>query len=330
MIRRVVFLFIALLATACGEQSGAQAGTATPAPSRTPTPEIGVTLATRAPPTMVVVQTTPTPLPTATATPSPTPISYVIEEGDTLLGIAIENLTTVEDIEALNPGVIAELLQIGQPLILPPPATPVFSGEAATAIPLRLEVASIQMVRSPVGSLWLLGEVVNQGDFAVGAAGVQIELVGGEGASLMSVPAWAAAGIIRPGERAPFAVLVREPPHGEVQPVVSVSSGESLVEPGSYYLDLAVADSDATIEDSQASVAGMIENVGEETAATVTVVATFYGPEGDAQRRPVSGYAQQTITGPLAPGERIPFAIAGAPPGGPTVDVAVSVYGRSQ
>ena len=326
--KRIVILFALLLAAGCGTDAGGPPGTATPAPTKTATPRIGVALVTRAPPTMAVIQTTPTPLPTVTATPSPTSIHYEVEEGDTLLGIAIQNLTTVDEIEGLNPGVVPELLQIGQSLVLPPPATPVFSGVAATPVPLRVEVESIQIERTPVGSMWLLGEVLNNGDFPVAGVQVQIELIGAQGTALMSVPAWVASGVLRPGERGPFAVLVREPPSEEVQAVVSVSRGDSLLEQGSYYLDLAAADSEVTIEDGQASVAGMVENVGEDTVATLTVVATFYGAQGSGAR--VSGYAQQIVEGPLAPGERLPFSVGGAPPGGQTVDVAVTVYGMKQ
>lgn len=327
---RVVLILLLLLVVGCSQAPTEEANITAPPPTQTATPQIGVTLVTRAPPTMAVIQTTPTPLPTATTTPSPTPINYLVEEGDTLLGIAIDNLTTVDEIETLNPGVIPELLQIGQVLVLPPPATPIFSGEAATAVPLRVEVASIQMARTPVGSMWLLGEVVNQGDFAVAGLGVQIDLMGPEGASLMSVPAWVAAGVLPPGERGPFAVLVREPPSEDVQPVVAVTGGDSLLEQGSYYLDLAATSSEVNIEDSQVSVAGLIENAGQETATSITVVVTFYGAQDSSAPRAVTGYAQQIVEGPLEPGQSLPFAVSGAPPGGQAVDVSIMAYGRTQ
>lgn len=322
------FSILLLLGAACSGSGEQAAGPSTATPTYTLTPEIGVTLATRAPPTMAVVQTTPTPLPTATVTPSPTPITYVVEEGDTLLGIAITNRTSVEDIEALNPGVVPELLQIGQSLVLPPPATPIFAGEAATPVPLRVSVASIQTLRTPVGSMWLIGEVLNDGEHDVAGVAVQIDLVGPDGASLMTVPAWVVSGVLRPGERGPFAVLVREPPVETVQPVVAVTQGETLLVHGSYYLDLAVVDSDVTIDDGQASVDGLLENVGEATTGSITVVVTFYGAQGDGERRPVSGYAQQILEGALGPGERLDFSVSGAPPGGQTVDYAVTAYGR--
>ena len=319
-----IFVLVALLVAGCASEPDGPPATPTVSPA-TATLQIGVTLVTRAPPTMNVIQTTPTPLPTATATPSPTPIVYAVQEGDTLLGIAIDNLTTVEEIEVLNPGVVPELLQIGQPLTLPPPATPVYTGQAATPIPLQVDIVVIQTVLTPVGSMWLLGEVVNNGQFPVAGLQVQVDLIGPENATLARTPAWVAPGILRAGEHGPFAVLIREPPTEDVQPAVAVVAGDTLAEPGSYYLDLAVAESEVTIEDGLVRVAGTVENVGDSVAAAMTVIATFYGAQGE-----VTGYAQQHLLGPLAPGEQSLFDAGGSPPGGQTVDVTIAVYGLKE
>lgn len=318
----VLFL---LLVTACQTAEVTPEGTLAPAPTESATPEIGVTLATRAPPTMAVVQTTPTPLPTPTATPTATPIVYEVQEGDTLLGIAIQNYTTVEEIEAQNPGVVPELLQIGQTLVLPPPATPVFDGELPTQVPLQVTVRSVQVVRTPVGSMWLMGEVLNEGQAPAAGVQVQIDLIGAEGTSLLTVPAWVVPAIVAPGETAPFAVLVQEPPAGDVQPVVAVVGGESLARQGTYYLDLAVAAGEVTIEDGQLRIEGTVENVGQQTASEINVIATFYG-----NRNEVTGYSRQALTEPLAPGSSGSFSMEAAPPGGPSVDHSLSVYGLIQ
>lgn len=324
MNRLVILVLVFLFAAGCRSEQGETAATPAPLPD-TATPRIGVTLVTRAPPTMNVIQTTPTPLPTATPTPSPTPIRYSVQEGDTLLGIAIDNLTTVEEIETLNPGVVPELLQIGQSLVLPPPATPLFTGQSATPIPLQVDVQSVQIVRTPVGSLWLLGDVVNGGEFPVAGLQVQIDLLGPGGTTLGSALAWVAPGVLRPGESGPFAALLREPPAEQVQPSVAVIAGDALVEQGSYYLDLAATHSEVNIENGLVNVAGFVENVGEEVATTITVIATFYGAQGE-----VTGYAQQHLQGPLASGDRAPFDVGGAPPGGQTVEVTVAVYGLKE
>jgi LysM repeat protein len=63
----------------------------------------------------------PTDVPTATPTPTPLPPrAHQVEEGETLISIAEEYETTVEEILTLNPGITPELLQVGQVLLIPP------------------------------------------------------------------------------------------------------------------------------------------------------------------------------------------------------------------
>ena len=291
----------------------------------TSTPEIGVTLATRAPATADVLQITPTPLPTATPTPTATPIIYRVEEGDTLLGIALANFTTVEEIEALNPAVVPELLQIGQELQLPPPATAIFQGAARTPIPLQVRVLDVALYRTPAGGLWLLGEVVNEGDYPAANVQLQIDLHGASGNALGSVPAWSALPLLPAGAKAPFGVLVREGPAGDVQPAVAVTGGEALGDIGSHYLDLAAIGVEATLDAGRVTLDGTVANQGQSMADQIVVVATFY----DAQGR-VSGYAQQTLDEALAPGATAPFSFALTPPGALTTDYEIAVQGLHQ
>jgi LysM repeat protein len=297
-----LLLLLLLLLAAC---SSPDAAPDTPTPTRTATPAIGISLVTRAAPTVPIVRTTPTPLPTATATPTPTPIVYQVEEGDTLLGISINNRTTVDEIKALNPGVVPELLQIGQQLELPPPATPLFQGTPSTPLPLLVTVEQVNFYRTPVGSLWVLGEVVNEGEFPAADLQVQIDFPAG-----LSIPAWVQPPLLPAGARAPFAALVREAPELESVPAVSIAGGAPLAGIGSHYLDLAVSTAAATIEEDLVSITGAITNTGTLNAVSIAVVATFY----DAQGR-VSGYSQALLPGPLAPGDELPFTIEGTPPG---------------
>ena len=315
-----VLLLLALLAPACNQEESDP--TAIAADTATPTPEIGVTLITRAPPTVPVIQTTPTPLPSATPTPTATPILYRVEEGDTLLGIALEHFTTVEEIEARNPNVIPELLQIGQELVLPPPATPIFQGEVNTPIPLAVTVARVATYRTPVGSLWILGEVENEAAYPAANVQVQIGLSGSGGGPPLLVPAWVVPAVIPAGARAPFGVLVREAPSLASPPAVSVVSGETLTTPGTYTLDLAVSEVEATIEEGHVALSGLVENQGEAPVAEVNVVATFYDTQGE-----VTGYAQQRLEGPLQSGETLSFALDGTPPGGVTARYELLVQG---
>jgi LysM repeat protein len=90
-------------------------GTPTPTPSLTFTP-------TPPPPTATFVTPTPsdTPVPTITPGPSPTPtvFVYVVQEYDTLSGIAEEFKVDVEVIKLVN-NLTSDTLSIGQKLVIP-------------------------------------------------------------------------------------------------------------------------------------------------------------------------------------------------------------------
>lgn len=318
-------LLVGWLLAGCQLDDGEMAPTETAVPS--PTPSIGVAFATRAAPTVAVLQTTPTPLPTPTATPTPTPIIYPIESGDTLLGIAIQRGTTVEEILALNPGIVPENLQIGQPVILPPPPTVNPLLAPGTAVPIQVIVSKIHAYQTPVGSLWLLGEVTNAGETAVENIQVEIGLLGADGRLLGSVQAWVATAIIQPGERGPFGALLNEPPSefaaGNAQPSVAVIGGQSVVALGNRTLALTVPDVTLTTSNDSVSLSGTVVNAGETAVTQIQLTATFYDAQGN-----VTGYQQQVLAEELGVGAERPFQLESAPPGGATV--AYTLHAEAQ
>lgn len=283
-------------------------------------PQIGVSFATRAVPTTAVIQTTPTPLPTATATPTATPVIVQIAAGDTILGIALQRGTTVEEILALNPGIVPENLQIGQSVILPPPATAIALAAQGTAVPLQVAVSKIHAYKTPIGSLWLLGEVTNEGSDPVENIQVEIGLLAANGRSLGSTTAWVATSIILPNERGPFAVLIDEPHADFVQPAVSVVGGQHLVELGTRYMGVTLVNSEMILRDGGAVLSGFVRNDGEEAARNVQLIATFYDGQGN-----VIGFQQQRVVERLDVGEERPFRLESTPPGGETVSYALQV-----
>ena len=316
------YLFVLLLFLV-GCRSTEAVVTETPALSATPTLPIGVSLVTRAVPTTAVIQTTPSPLPTVTTTPTATPIVYTIVEGDTLLGIAIQNRTTTEEIAALNPEARPELLQIGQTLILPPPATPQFQGVAGTAVPIQIEVRHVNAYQTPVGSLWLLGEVVNLGDLPAGNVQVSIGLLDAAGVELGTAVAWVAVPVIMPDRSAPFGVLVNDPPATFAQPSVSVAGGETVLDLGTQVVDLVVEETAVSFGDDHVQISGQVQNDGQFTAQSIVVTATFYDNQGG-----VTGFQQQQVEGILAPTDLIAFAMVVAPPGGPSTDLALNAFAQ--
>ena len=74
--------------------------------------------ATQPPPTTRSVDTTTKPTTTTTPRRRVTR-TYTIREGDTFETIAFEQGTTVEELQALNPDVDPNSLQVGQKIVLP-------------------------------------------------------------------------------------------------------------------------------------------------------------------------------------------------------------------
>jgi LysM repeat protein len=102
----VVFLAVGLYGFYALMNMQPEVVTPTTTPTATPSPTLTPSL-------------TPTPRPTLTATPLP-PLTYQIQPGDTLSGIAAQYGLTVENILALNPDVNPEALQVGYVLLIPP------------------------------------------------------------------------------------------------------------------------------------------------------------------------------------------------------------------
>lgn len=97
----------------------------TPAPAATPTPMVTPTLTVASTPT-----SSPEPEPTATSTIEI--LTHIVENGDNLISVAEQYGVTVQAIVIANNLANADLIYIGQTLIIPlpaqPPPTPTSSG----------------------------------------------------------------------------------------------------------------------------------------------------------------------------------------------------------
>jgi LysM repeat protein len=79
----------------------------------------GEPAATQRPPATRTARTATEPATTRSNPPAPTTRTYTIEEGDTFETIAFDLDTTVERLQALNPEVDPNALQVGQRIIVP-------------------------------------------------------------------------------------------------------------------------------------------------------------------------------------------------------------------
>ena len=286
-------LILALFLTACN-------AVVTPPPTPTPLPT--ATPAIRATATLVPgAFLTPIP-PTATLTPSPTPtpVVHVVEQGDTLLGIALEYGVTVDALVQVNGLDLAQYLRIGQALIIPlgeeealadsGMAVPVGNMILATPTPLPLEIVGVTLYQTPVGGLWCMGEVVNTTGGPVTNMQVQATLVAHDGTPLMSSVALAAADYLAPSGRAPFAVLFKSPPTGFADVRVSLLRGETVSAITAGFVPLDVIQTTGAVSGPQYRVTGLLVNNTGGLVNRIAVVVTLYDREGK-----VIGYRQTVL-----------------------------------
>ncbi|HOT91390.1 MAG TPA: FxLYD domain-containing protein [Anaerolineae bacterium] len=283
-------LILALLLTACDAVV-----TPPPSPTALPTPTFTPRVtATFAPGVFL----TPIP-PTATLTPTltPTPVLHIVEQGDTLFGIALEYGVSVDALVQVNRLDLSQYLHIGQALIIPLGeeedltdtglAVPMGNMILATPTPLPLEITGVALYQTPVGGVWCMGEVVNPTAGPVTNIQVQVTLVAADGTPLLTNVALAAADYLAPAGRAPFAVLFKTPPAGYADVQVSLLRGEVVSAITAGFVPLDVVQTAGAVSGPQYRVTGSLLNNSGADVRRVTVVVTLYDRTGK-----VSGFRQ--------------------------------------
>lgn len=161
LLYRFLTLIILINVTACNSTPA----TPTPVETAAAVPPVTATLAapTVSVPTATFTTAPPAVSPTATARPaSPTPVPspapqiYVVQEFDTLLGIALDYDTTTQAIAAANGMAEDDFLQLGQELVIPitsaaaaPAAAPTQTVPAGTPTPIGQQPAAQNSAASP-------------------------------------------------------------------------------------------------------------------------------------------------------------------------------------
>jgi LysM repeat protein len=298
-----IFLAAVLLLTACGSVITPQPAADDPS-ADTPTPNLSPSLRTTATPPVLP------PADTATPTVSPTPITYVVQSGDTLLGIALDYGVDVDRLMAVNGIDNPLLLRVGQELIIPTGEEE--TGEPSslllsTPTPLPFGVRGVAFHETPVGSLWCLGEVVNTTASTLTNVQVRVLLFDADGELGAAADVFADADLIPPGERSPFRVLFTDPPASWASPQVTIIRGEEAGGLAAAYVPIAVLQPEERLSGPQFQVSGVLQNdSAERAAASISVIVTIYDEEGL-----VTGTRQEEIEleTPLAPTATMPFTM---------------------
>jgi len=317
--RKAIILSLAtLFLFGCGE--------ATPSPTHTPTLKLPIGAISTP---MVIPSPTDSlahplrrsdssPWPTLTPTPLPT-VTYVVQRGDTLIEIAKQYGVSVSSIQEANAIADPRLLQVGQELIIPLEGRPTLEPSLVS-----IEVSKINPYETPVGSLWFLGEAENTSGVNVEGVRVVVSLYDEEGQMVATESSFTELNLILPGDKAPFAVLFKDPPrfreYAATAQGVAVAARE-----GVEYLNLeAVNCSGEATEYSTYTISGEVRNVGRFDAESVVVVVTAY----DVQGRVIAvrgAYAEAEV---IPAGGSSPFTARLSPAAGTVVTYTVQVRGR--
>jgi LysM repeat protein len=245
-----------------------------------------------------------TPLPTAPPTLTPTPIIYVVQSGDTLLGIAAKfdvNAGTVQEVNGITD---PRRLQIGQELIIPRPGEDLDAPPTSTPTPLPFTIAGLSFQETPVGGLWCFGEVYNTTTTAIEQVQVLVRLFDEAGGEVASASGFIALDVLPPGERAPFAILFPRLPAQFSRYEALPLGGLALTPKARYYLELEAVDVEADRRGKTLALSGGVRNKGDADAEKVRVIVTGYDGEGR-----VVAMRQVSPTAPLLPrGEEAPFS----------------------
>ncbi len=260
--------------------------------------------------TFTPVPATPSDTPTPTATP--TPIIYVIKKGDTLLPIARKYGVTVKAIQDANGISDPRRLWIGQEIIIPAVEGEGEPTTVPTPTPVALKIEGLAFYRTPVDTLWCLGEVVNVSGQPAEEVQVQVSLHDEQGRLLASGRAFSGLHILATEGRAPFAILFTAPPGNFAQYQTLVVGGVPSTHLGPRYPDLAITDHwGGWLDENNYQVRGEVHNTGGAEAEQVALVVTLY----DGQDHVVAARTVEIAADLFLPGAIAPFEVTLAPLG---------------
>ena len=294
-----VFLFSALGLVGCGYVR-TRVSVSTPTPTAT-SPVVLRTPVQRA--TSTVVPSTPLPTPTHTATP--TPIVHVVAKGDNLLALSYEFDVSLEALIEVNEIENPRALRIGQRLLIPREGDSLAVGQPTpTPTPMPLQIVGLVFHRTPVGSLWCLGEVQNKRDEDLELVHLRVILYNVDGERVDEMEGFTVTDVVPGLGRAPFALLFPNPPaSGFASYEVIVVGAEPILYWGGRHRELIVEGLEGVMDGPSFQVRGALVNAGQENATDVELTLTAYDEDGS-----VVG-VRQTMLEPLPAGERRAFAL---------------------
>jgi LysM repeat protein len=242
---------------------------------------------------------------------------HVVQKGDNLLALSYEYDVSLEALIEANALDNPRALSIGQHLIIPREEGSRLAIEpTATPTPMPLDIVNMAFYRTPVGSLWCLGEVLNRREEFLEVVQLRVTLYDASGqrvgetsgfTTVDVVPGYASTGENQMEQhgRAPFALLFTEPPAGGFSSYEAVVLGaEPIVYWGNRHRNLVVEQIEWEANGGMLLIRGTMHNAGDVEATDIEITVTAYGQDGT-----VAGVRQKGAEA-LAAGQRRAFSLS--------------------
>lgn len=293
----------------------------TPAPTAAATPTLRPRASATTQPA-VVRPAVSTPL--ATPGPSPTPLIHVVEQGDTLLGIAIIYGVDLADLVLANPDVNPRFLSVGTGLLIP---TTGVQSTAATATPYPLTLSPTRCFPELDGGLWCLTLASTPNGPPVEAVVALINLIDAQGATVRTEPAFSPINLLEAQSALPLAAYFAPPvPDHTSSSAVLISALQATeVERRYPRVELEIDQQRVAPDRYTGQVAGTVRLADPQ--ATLESGLRLVAVVLDAQGNP-AGYRVWERDPTAALTEGVPFALTVASLGPPIEELLVLVEAR--
>jgi LysM repeat protein len=283
-------------------------------PYRTPTPtsNSALTLDSLAEPTRI--------------DPSPTPWVHIVQENDTLLGIANRYGVTLDELLLANPDIDPRLLTIDQEIIIPGPEGESGPVVLPTPTPLPLTMSPTSCYPTTSGGLWCILSVRNSTSDNIEGISISIALLDSTGEVIQSEPAFSPHNILPSGAQMPMAIQFTVSPQENYTPVSRLLSAIRSGELAERYILPEVEDVESRTSSTsrQILISGTIILTGIEGDIQVDLSLLAMGLDANGQ---VVGYTKWIMEG-LTGSQSVPFEVRVISLGPEIADYELLVEGR--
>lgn len=253
-----------------------------------------------------------TPVVIATATFTPTPVTYVVQKGDTLVGIAVKYGISVEALQKANNNVQPEFLSIGAVLVIPQSedSSPIIVSQP-TSTPVPVELGPVACYPTATQGLYCFVAASNPNTTPVQNVSALITLADAEGLPFKSSVVYSAMEVLQPNEVTPLAILFPDVPAEMVVWRAQLLRAEPATNEAGHYVPLEILTHSGASEDSEWRVTGQVSNSSTKNTASVRLTLTLFDGAGA-----ILNYRQAVLTEGLATGATRDFSISAASLGG--------------